>query len=104
MRITAYSSAAFSTAFPVRASVYQKADQSPSGKDLIVRREPAVPTPAASPSTRPFAPFLAQLMAKTADMPVSRLRRRADPAEAAKAYRAGAALARARAGKRLGVV
>ena len=103
MPVTASQGTAFGGGLPARASVYQKADEAPA-KALIVRPEPMAPAPIAPHSTRPFAPFLAQLMAKSADMPVSRLRRRADPADGARAYRAGAELARARGGKSLRVV
>jgi hypothetical protein len=88
------------TAFPTRQTVYQKTDQAPSeGKSLIVR-----PTPDGTASARPHAAFLAQLIAKTEDMPVSRTRRRADPAEGAQAYRAIANLSRPNESRKLRVI
>jgi hypothetical protein len=89
MRITANSGTALNTAFLARRPFDQKADEAPAGgKHLILRAVAATPSPAAALPARPLAAFLAQLIAKAQDLPVSRERRRADPAEGARVYRA----------------
>jgi hypothetical protein len=52
---------------------------------------------------RPLAAFLAQLIAKAQDLPASRERRRVDPAEGARAYRA-TGLARSKESKTVRVI
>lgn len=54
----------------------------------------AAPTPAAPPPRYRQAPFLAQLIATKQQLPQTRERRRAEPAEAVSAYRAMAKLAK----------
>ena len=89
MRVTANSGTALKTAFLARRPLDQKAGEAPSGgKNLIVRPVAPVPSSAAATPARPLAAFLAQLIAKAQDLPVSRERRRADPAEGARVYRA----------------
>jgi hypothetical protein len=105
MRITANSRTAFDTAFRARRSVYQKADTAPSaGSSLTVRPVTATSSPEAATSARPLAAFLAQLIAKAQDLPVSRERRRADPAEGASVYRAVAGLGRPDQSKNIRVI
>jgi hypothetical protein len=95
MRITANSGTAPSTAFLARRPVYQKADEAPvQSTSLTVRPVTAVSSAQATMSTRPLAALLAQLIAKAQDLPVSRERRRADPAEGARVYRGAADLSR----------
>jgi hypothetical protein len=104
MRITANNGAMLGTAYFARRFVYQKADQSaPAGRNLTVRPS-AASLPGIDTRERPLAAFLAQLIAKVQDMPVSRERRRADPAESANAYRAAAELGRTSNKKSLRVV
>jgi hypothetical protein len=91
MRITASERPMLGSALRARQSVYQKSITAP------VEKRPGLPVPAAPrplASTRPEVAFLAQLIAKAEDMPVSRVKRRADPAEGAAAYRLMAGLAR----------
>jgi hypothetical protein len=105
MRVTANNGTAFSTAFFARQSVYQKTGQAPStGRHLILHPVTALASPKALNPARPLASLLAQLIAKAEDMPVSRERRRADPAEAARAYRAIASLGRPNQSKSLRLV
>jgi hypothetical protein len=102
MRVTSFGGTALNTALPRRAPVYQKADEPAAGRELILRPE-AAPAPGADCPRRPYAPFLAQLLAKAENMPSSRARRRADPAAGADAYRAVAELGGRREGKSLRV-
>lgn len=105
MRVTANSGTALNTAFLARRPIDQKADEASSGsKSLIVRPVTAVPLPEAAMPARPLAAFLAQLIAKAQDMPVSRERRRADPAEGARVYRAVAGLGRQNESKNVRLV
>ena len=104
MRITANNGTTLNTAYFARRFVYQKADQSaPAGRNLTVRPA-AASSSAIDGHERPLAAFLAQLIAKAQDMPVSRERRRADPVESANAYRAAAGLGRTSNKKSLRVV
>jgi hypothetical protein len=105
MRVTANSETALNTAFLARRSIYQKADEAPSGgTSLTVRPVTAASSPEAATTARPLAAFLAQLIAKAQDLPVSRERRRADPAEGARVYRAAAGLGRPNESKNVRVV
>lgn len=105
MRVTANSGTALNTAFLARRPIDQKADEAPSGsKSLTIRPVTAVSSPAAAMPARPLAAFLAQLIAKAQDLPVSRERRRADPAEGARIYRAAADLGRTSERKNLRVI
>ena len=104
MRITANSGAALNTAFLARRPNEQKADAAPSAsKSLIVRPVLAVASPEAAMPARPLAAFLAQLIAKAQDLPASRERRRVDPAEGARVYRA-TGLARSKESKTVRVI
>jgi hypothetical protein len=95
MRMKAGNGTALDSAFLARRSVYQKADEIiPTSTSLTVRPVTAAPSSEAAPSARPLAALLAQLIAKAQDLPVSRERRRADPAEGARVYRAAAGLHR----------
>jgi hypothetical protein len=101
MRLTGYGRAAFGTDFTRRQIVYQMSEPAlPQGTSLIVRPAP----PPAPDGARPQVPFLAQLLAKAENMPASRARRRADPAESARAYGTAADLARTQRGKSLRLV
>lgn len=105
MRITASSGTALNTVFLARRPIDQKADEAPSGnKSLIVRPVTAVASSEAAMPARPLAALLAQLIAKAQDLPASRERRRADPAEGARVYRAAAGLGRRNEGKSVRVV
>ena len=105
MRVTANSGTALNTALFARRPVYKKTDEPPAAStSLIVRPVAAVSAPATAMSARPLAAFLAQLIAKAQDLPVSRVRRRADPAEGASVYRAVAGLARQNESKKVRVV
>jgi hypothetical protein len=105
MRIKANSGTALDSAFLARRSVYQKADEVISAStSLTVRPVTAAPSSEAAPSARPLAALLAQLIAKAQDLPVSRERRRADPAEGARVYRAAADLGRSSKGKSVRVI
>ena len=105
MRVTANSGTALNTAFLARRPIEQKADAAPSAsKSLTVRPVSAVPSPRAAMPARPLAAFLAQLIAKAQDLPASRERRRADPAEGARVYRAVAGLGRPNESKNLRVI
>jgi hypothetical protein len=105
MRIKANSGTAPSTAFPPRRSVYQKADAAPAqSTSLTVRPVTAVPSAEATMPARPLAALLAQLIAKAQDLPVSRERRRAHPAEGARVYRAAAGLVRPHENKYVRVI
>jgi hypothetical protein len=105
MRITANSGTAFNTAFLARRPVYQEADEAPSGStSLTVRPVTETSSPEAAMPARPLAAFLAQLIAKAQDLPVSRERRRADPAEGASVYRAVASLGRPDQSKNIRVI
>ena len=105
MRVTANSGTALNTALLARRPVYQKADATPSGStSLTVRPVVAVASPEAAMPARPLAAFLAQLIAKAQDLPVSRERRRADPAEGASVYRAVAGLSRPNESKKICVI
>jgi hypothetical protein len=105
MRVTAQSGTSLNTAFPERRRIYQKADETPSAsKNLIVRPVTAVSSPEAAMPARPLAAFLAQLIAKAQDLPATRVRRRADPVDAARVYRAVAGLARSKESKKLRLV
>jgi hypothetical protein len=95
MRIKASNGTALDTAFLARRFVYLKADAAPAqSTSLTVRPVTAAPSDEAVTSARPLAALLAQLIAKAQDLPVSRERRRADPAEVAGSYRAAAGLGR----------
>jgi hypothetical protein len=103
MRVTGKNGTSFNTAFPERRRIYQNADETPSAsKSLIVR--PVTASPPLEARARPLAGFLAQLIAKAQDLPATRVRRRADPVDAARAYRAVADLARSKESKKLRVV
>ncbi len=105
MRVTANSGTALNTAFLARRPVYQKADATPFGStSLTVRPVAAVPSSEAAMPGRPLAAFLAQLIAKAQDLPVSRERRRADPAEGARVYRDAAELRRPNENKNVRLV
>ena len=105
MRVTANSGTGLSADFLARQAFDQQAEAAPSGsKSLIVRPVPPASSPEAAMLARPQAAFLAQLIAKAQDLPASRERRRADPAEGARLYRAVAGLARPHEGKNLRVV
>jgi hypothetical protein len=105
MRIKANSATAPSTAFLARRSIYQKTDEARAqSTSLIVRPVTAVPSSEATMSARPLAALLAQLIAKAQDLPVSRERRRADPAEGARVYRAASNLGRPRDNKYVRVI
>lgn len=105
MRVTAHSGTSLNTALPERRRIYQKADETPSAsKNLIVRPVTAVSSPEAAMPAHPLAAFLAQLIAKAQDLPATRVRRRADPAEGARVYRAVAGLARSKESKKLRLV
>jgi hypothetical protein len=102
MRVSGSSGTAFGTAFSARASVYQEAEDSPTAGRDLVPQQPAFPAPQPpAPSARPLAPFLAQLLAAADHMPASRARRRADPADGARSYRAAENLVRNAEGKSL---
>jgi len=95
MRVTANSGTGLNTAFLARRPFNQPAEAAPSGgKSLIVRPVPPASSPEAAMPARPLAAFLAQLIAKAQDLPASRERRRADPAEGARLYRTVAGLGR----------
>jgi hypothetical protein len=105
MRVTGNSGTPLHTAFPERRRIYQKADETPSAsKNLIVRPVTAVSPPEAAMPARPLAAFLAQLIAKAQDLPSTRVRRRADPADAASVYRAIAGLAGSKESKKIRVL
>ena len=105
MRVTANSGTGLSADFLARQPFDQQAEAAPSGsKSLIVRPVPTASSPEAAMPARPLAAFLAQLIAKAQDLPASRERRRADPAEGARLYRAVAGLARSNEGKNLRVI
>jgi hypothetical protein len=105
MRVTANSGTSLNAAFPERRPIYQKTDETPSAsKNLTVRPVTAVYSPEAAMPVRPLAAFLAQLIAKVQDLPATRVRRRADPAEGARLYRAVAGLARSKESKKVRVV
>ena len=105
MRVTGNSKTSLNAAFPERRRIYQKTDETPpAGKSLIVRPVIAPSSPEAAMSARPLAAFLAQLIAKTQDLPATRVRRRADPADVAGIYRAVAGLTRSKESKKLRVV
>jgi len=105
MRIKANKGTAFDSAFLARRSVYQKADEViPASTSLTVRPVTAAPSSEAAPSARPLATLLAQLIAKAQDLPVSRERRRADPAEGARVYRDAAGLHRPNENKYVRVI
>ncbi len=105
MRVTAHSGTSLNTAFPERRRIYQKADETPSAsKNLIVRPVTAASSSEAAMPARPLAAFLAQLIAKAQDLPATRVRRRADPADAASVYRAVAGLARSKESKKFRAV
>jgi hypothetical protein len=95
MRIKANSGTAPSTTFLAGRPVYQKANEAPvQSTSLTVRPVTPVSSAQDTMSARPLAALLAQLIAKAQDLPVSRERRRADPAEGARVYRAAADLGR----------
>jgi hypothetical protein len=95
MRITANSGTALDTAFLARRPVYQKTDAAPAqSTSLTVRPVTAVPPTDVTMPARPLAVLLAQLIAKAQDLPISRERRRADPAEGARVYQAASGLGR----------
>ena len=103
MRVTGNSKTSLNAAFPDRRRIYQKTDETPSAsKSLIVRPVTAPSSPEAL--ARPLAAFLAQLIAKAQDLPATRVKRRADPADAASIYRAVAGLGRSKESKKLRVV
>ncbi len=105
MWVTADSGTGLGADFLARRPLDQRAEAAPSGsKSLIVRPVPAASSPEAAMPARPLAAFLAQLIAKAQDLPASRERRRADPAEGARLYRAVAGLARPNEGKNRRVV
>jgi hypothetical protein len=105
MRLTANSGTALDPALLARRPACQKADETPSGStSLIVRPVAAVSSPETAMPARPLAAFLAQLIAKAQDLPVSRERRRADPAEGASVYRAAAGLGRPDKSKNIRVI
>lgn len=93
MRITANTGTGLNTAYFTRRPVYQKAEVIPAVSRSLVAR-PLTPSSSVPVHERPQAAFLAQLIAKAQDMPVSRERRRADAADSAGAYRAAAELDR----------
>ena len=105
MRVTGKTGTSLNTAFPDRRRIYQKADETPSAnKNLIVRPVIAASSPEAALPARPLAAFLAQLIAKAQDLPATRVRRRANPADVAGIYRAVAGLARPKESKKLRVI
>lgn len=63
------------------------AERTPTGKDLVPLAPAASQAGEQSRPARTLAAFVAQLIAKSQDAPHLRERRRADPAEAAEAYR-----------------
>jgi hypothetical protein len=90
MRITASSSS--ETLRRTGPSVPQRQEHWVATARALVtlpREDPSARIPAHSP--RPHAPFVAQLIAATLDMPQSRLRRRAEPDDATAAYAAAMA-------------
>jgi hypothetical protein len=95
MRITTNHGTALNPAFFARRSVYQEPEtERPTGTSLVVHPLAALSSNA-SATGRPDASLLAQLIAKTLDLPVSRVRCRIDPLQGANAYRAIAGLGRA---------
>ncbi len=104
MRVTANSGTGLSADFLARQPFDQQAEAAPSGSKSLIVPVPAASSPEAAMPARPLAAFLAQLIAKAQDLPASRERRRADPAEGARLYRAVAGLARPNEGKNQRVV
>jgi hypothetical protein len=89
MRITANRGTALNIAFLARPTVYQTGDEAlAESKSLTIRSASAASSNETTMPARPLAAFLAQLIARAQDLPVSRERRRADPAEGASIYRA----------------
>jgi hypothetical protein len=88
MRIGASGKTALDLAFRARpSSVKQSKDDTPAqtGTSLVMTAAPSVSTPL--PLNRPLTTFLTQLIAKSQNMPSTRVRCRIDPAEGTKTYR-----------------
>ena len=75
-------------AIPRRANDRREPTPETETRALIAIAAPAAADRALSRTRHPAAPFLAQLIATQMQLPQTRARRRAEPAEAVAAYRA----------------
>jgi hypothetical protein len=90
MRIGASGKTALGPEFRSRPSaVKQPEDDAPvqTGTNLVMTETPAALTQDQRPLNRPLATFLTQLIAKSQNMPSTRVKCRIDPAEGTKVYR-----------------